>query len=89
MDSLHDLARQAKRRLKGCDEGKMKIEDNSYILEAVRDMICSEEIVTDPIGRLTDISLYESMDEIDRQRYILCLAEQYNRCKDKLSKRGA
>ena len=52
-------------------------------------MICSEEIVTDPIGRLTDISLYESMDEIDRQRYILCLAEQYNRCKDKLSKRGA
>ena len=40
MDSLHDLARQAKRRLKGCDEGKKKIEDNSYILEAVRDMIC-------------------------------------------------
>ena len=89
MDSLHDLARQAKRRLKGCDEGKKKSEDNAIIIDAVKDMICSEEIITNTIGRLTDSSVYETLSETDRQRYILCLAEQYNKCIDKLSKKGA
>ncbi|MDE5618255.1 MAG: hypothetical protein K2I79_02070 [Clostridia bacterium] len=86
MDTLRDLAKLAKRRLKGCDDSKKKADNNADIYNAVKEMICSEEIVTDPIGRLTDNNVFDGLNDIDKQRYVLCLAEQYNKCVQYINK---
>lgn len=79
MDTLHDLAKMAKRRLKGCDDNKKKQDENTDMYNAIKEMVCSEEIITDPIGRLTDKNVFNGLCDIDKQRYVLCLAEQYNK----------
>ena len=48
-----------------------------------------EEIVIDPLGRLTDHSVFDKLDESEKQRYILELAENYRRCLERLKRASA
>ncbi len=52
----------------------------------VRDMLLSEGEVSDAIGRLTDMELYNSLNYSERQRYTLELSEKYLRALERFKK---
>lgn len=80
--NVHDMAKRTKSRLRGKRESSTR----PYVTpDMVRPML-DEEIVLNPLGRLTDHSVFDKLDEAGKQRYMLELAESYNRCLEKLKK---
>ena len=59
--------------------------DEDKLFEKIKLMHQSTSVVTDPIGRLTDVNYYNSLDESDRERYVLELANAYRRLKARLN----
>lgn len=59
--------------------------DEDKLFEKIKLMHESSTVVTDPIGRLTDVNYYNSLDESDRERYVLELANAYRRLKARLN----
>ncbi len=59
--------------------------DEDKLFEKIKLMHASPTVVTDPIGRLTDVNYYNSLDESDRERYVLELANAYRRLKARLN----
>ena len=53
-----------------------KEEDEIFYLK-VKNLLMSEGEVSDAIGRLTDKNYFDTLDYIQKQRYILTLSEQY------------
>lgn len=80
--NVHDVAKKAKRRLHGQKDDRPRVS-----VEKVRAML-DGEVVADPLGRLTDRAVFDALDDIGRQRYILELATSYNRCLEQLCSRG-
>ncbi len=81
--TVHDMAKRAKKRLRGCPE-----EPSSRPVaapEKVRRML-EEGLVLDPLGRLTDHAVFDKLSESERQRYILELAASYRRCLENLQR---
>ena len=77
---------KAKKRLRGGEEPPSA--RAAVSAERVRQML-KEEIVIDPLGRLTDHSVFDKLDESEKQRYILELAESYRRCLERLKRASA
>ncbi len=75
--NVHDMAKKAKARLRG------KEEFPRLTAETVR-AILQEDVVLDPLGRLTDHAVFDALDDTGKQRYILELAANYNRCLQQL-----
>lgn len=86
METLHEMAKKAKKRLRGGEEPPSA--RAAVSAERVRQML-KEEIVIDPLGRLTDHSVFDKLDESEKQRYILELAENYRRCLERLKRASA
>ncbi len=88
MSTLKELAKEAKKRMInneyshiGHDAIKPKEEERYYTdksIEAiVMEIAASEDIVVNPIGRLVDQKYYQALTDVERERYILNLAEKY------------
>jgi hypothetical protein len=54
--------------------------------EKVKCILSADELVTNPIGRLIEREIYESMDEEARQRYILKLSSKFRELKERFIK---
>ena len=52
----------------------------------VRDMLDKDEDVTDPIGRLVDMDVFDKLDADNRQRYILELSAKFRELKERYYK---
>ena len=79
---VHDMAKKAKKRLRGKEGASPRV-----TTEMVRAML-EGGIVINPLGRLTDHAVFDTLDDAGRQRYILELAKSYNSCLKKLKKRA-
>lgn len=94
MPTLKDYAREAKKRLKNYEYSKEKpVEIHKYVnivsehdaaeelrLRAiVEEIAASEEPVLDPMSRLTDKAYFSTLDEVEKERYIIELATKYKR----------
>lgn len=49
----------------------------------VMNMILSNDLLCNPIGKLVDKAYFNSLSDIQKQQYILSLSEKYNRVKEK------
>lgn len=49
----------------------------------VRTIMESGDLVCNPIGKLVDKTYFSTLNEIEKQHYILSLCEKYNRVKEK------
>ena len=45
--------------------------------QKVREIACDQGVVTDPLARLMDQSLYNSMNDTEKNRYIFKLSSRY------------
>lgn len=52
-------------------------EEEEIFYQKVKNLLMSEGEVSDAIGRLTDKTYFNTLDYIQKQRYILTLSEQY------------
>ena len=86
METLHEMAKKAKRRLRGGEEPPSA--RAAVSAERVRQLL-KEEIVIDPLGRLTDHSGFAKRDEGEEQRRTLHIAESYRRCLERLKRASA
>ncbi len=94
MPTLKDYAREAKKRLKNYEYSIGKPVDVQKLVNIaserddteelrlrsiVEEIAASEEPVLDPIKRLTDQAYFDTLDEIEKERYIIELASKYKR----------
>lgn len=49
----------------------------------VMNMISSNDLLCNPIGKLVDKAYFNTLDDVQKQSYILSLSEKYNRIKEK------
>ncbi len=96
MSSLKELAKEAKRRMLN-NEYTIKLSDSEQqIDESVSDddksietlaleIAASDDIITDAIGRLVDQKYYSSLSDVDKERYVLMLADKYNHLRKKVN----
>ena len=49
----------------------------------VINMLSNNEMLYNPIGKLVDKSYYNSLDEFEKQHYILTLCDKYNQAREK------
>ncbi len=87
--NLKALVKEAKARMLNNDYAimaKMKqsnqqssddICENKSMETIVAEIAASEVIVTNPIGRLVDDKYFDTLSEIEQERYILGMAEKY------------
>ena len=54
-----------------------KFEKRVFNLLENNDLLCN------PIGKLVDKSYYNTLDEFEKQQYILCLSDKYNEARNK------
>ncbi len=97
MSTLKELAKEAKRRMlsnayqtkiqddKTCAEEECAASMDKSMEGIVEDIIASTEIVVDPIGRLVDQEYFSTLGEVERERYILALAEKYQNLRKKVN----
>ena len=52
------------------------------LIKKVYSMLNSNELLCNPIGRLVDKKYFNTLNEFEKQHYILSLCEKYNRIKD-------
>lgn len=55
--------------------------DEEKMYELVRDILDSENVVINPIGCLMDKAKFDSMDSVNKQRYVFKLSEIYVKLK--------
>ena len=53
--------------------------EEERLYRTVCEIASSFEDVVDPIGRLVDKELYADMNEVERERYVLCLGVTYKK----------
>ena len=49
----------------------------------VFNLLSEDSLICNPIGKLVDKPYYNSLNEFEKQQYILCLSDKYNMVKDK------
>lgn len=49
----------------------------------VYNLLCNNELLYNPIGKLVDKAYYSTLNEYEKEYYILSLCDKYNRAKDK------
>lgn len=87
--SIKTLAKEAKQRM--CEgqnpENKGLLADMLQEEERVYRLVCrlrqESGIVTDPIRRIAQPSLWNSLQGVRRERYVLCLSDLYLRMCDR------
>ena len=57
-------------------------EYDDALIKKVYAMLKTNELLCNPIGRLVDKKYFNSLNEFEKQHYILSLSEKYNRIKD-------
>jgi hypothetical protein len=55
------------------------IDDEEAFYNKVVDILNSDELITNPIARLIDEKLFDSMDTASRQRYVLTVSDKYQK----------
>lgn len=49
----------------------------------VFNLLTNNDLLCNPIGKLVDKNIYESLDDYEKQHYILSLCDKYNKVKEK------
>ena len=57
--------------------------DDEKFEHKVRSIMECDDLICNPIGKLVDKAYYNTLDEIQKQHYILSLCEKYNKVKQK------
>lgn len=60
-----------------------KADKEEQLYKKVCSILSSSEIVTNPIGQLVDREVYDNMDDLNRQRYILELSQKFRELRDR------
>lgn len=60
-----------------------KADKEEQLYRKVCSILASDENVTNPIGQLVERDLYDTMDEQNKQRYILELSQKFRELKDR------
>lgn len=82
-DAVKIQVEKAKREIKSQFDGKS---DDDIFYEKVVQILRSNEIVLNPIKRLMDDEMYESLSDREKQKYILDLTEKFNEMKKRFEK---
>ena len=75
---LREFEQQSRRAL-----GDDFAERDERLYGKVRDMLDRDEDVSDPIGRLVDREVFDSLDDGNKQRYILELSAKFRELKER------
>ena len=78
---LREFEQQSRRAL-----GDDFAERDERLYGKVRDMLDRDEDVSDPIGRLVDREVFDSLDDGNKQRYILELSAKFRELKERYYK---
>ena len=78
---LREFEQQSRRAL-----GDDFVERDERLYGKVRDMLDRDEDVSDPIGRLVDREVFDSLDDGNKQRYILELSAKFRELKERYYK---
>ena len=78
---LREFEQQSRRAL-----GDDFAERDERLYGKVRDMLDRDEDVSDPIGRLVDKEVFDSLDDSNKQRYILELSAKFRELKERYYK---
>lgn len=62
---------------------KNKSDNDEVMYQKIKEMLDENECVLNPIGTLIDQQLYSSMDEPNKQRYVLELAAKYRELRER------
>ncbi len=73
----NDYAAIAKLNQQNLQEASVESKESKSMETIVAEIAASTVIVTNPIGRLVDEKYFDTLNEIDRERYILAMAEKY------------
>ena len=95
--TIQQLARLAKGRIKTgywqqeCNlmtsvDGGIDTESDKAMYEIVASIMESDEIITNPLSKLVDKDLYNSLSDEAKSRYMLELSRQYVRMAERYSK---
>ena len=104
-DALRRLAKQAKNRLNGRKNGGYKIYGGEFLADYKLVQISSKEDerfyqkvseilkenydIINPLGKLVEIEKIANMSDIEKERYVITLADKYIKMKNRFEKERA
>jgi len=77
VELVRDMQRAQVKREGNLALGTSQDIEDEIFYEKVCQLLNSDEIITNPLGKLVDNDVYEALDEGNRQRYILELSKKF------------